>query len=144
MEEVFEGPEDAVRYCLPRIFWLDCQKSNCLLDQCQAVAITTMGMRREPPIVFCKELSLDRAGWHQYQQKPPYHLHPVQHVLWATFGLIASIIPFAIFGGGIAIPAASSFFRAKKKRKEKIPGVGEAVNQVNDVQQKSYVLETPV
>ena len=142
MEEVFEGPEDAVRYCLPRVFWLECQKSNCMLDQCQAVAITTINMRRDPPIVFCRELSLDRAGWHQFEQKPPYHLHPVQHVLWAFIGLLISIVPFAIFGGGTAIPAMSSFFRAKKKKK--VPGVEGEVNQVNDAQKKSNVLETPV
>ena len=137
MEEVFEGPEDAVRYCLPRVFWLECQRSNCHLDQCQAVAITTSSMRRDPPIVFCDEMSLDREGWHQYQEKPPYLLHPVQHVLWAFAGLVTSVVPFAIVGGGIAVPAVSSFFRAKKKKKKK-----ERVSDVeNDINQ---ILETSV
>ena len=37
------------------------------------------------------------------------------HVLWAILGLAVSLVPFGIFGGGIAIPAASSFLRAKDK-----------------------------
>ena len=37
------------------------------------------------------------------------------HVLWAILGLAVSFVPFGIFGGGIAIPAVSSFLRAKDK-----------------------------
>jgi len=40
VEEVYlGGAEDAVTYCLPKIFWKDCQRKNCHQDKCRSLSI---------------------------------------------------------------------------------------------------------
>ena len=59
-----------------------------------------------------------------YEQKPPYKLHPIQHVLWALLGFLINLIPFFIFGIGSFGPFASSF-RANEDLIELVAPVGE-------------------
>ena len=65
-----------------------------------------------------------------YEQKPPYKLHPIQHVLWALLGLLTNLIPFFMFGIGSFGPFASSF-RAKEDSNELVVPEGEEEQQTS-------------